>query len=215
MTDESCGLLGRYLRYGHHESLVTTVDIDGRPNVAPMGVELAGNNVILKPYITTRTYANIVRSGEAVVNVTSDALLYYYALFNPERIKYGKSRLVKPPRVLGNVDLYAECAVVEVTPRGDVGLTSLRPLCCHRGSGSKLAFSRANSSVIEALVHYTKLLHFVNTGNLEEARLRYSAIEAARGIVLKVGNEVLRKVIDDIWVKSLQLVGGHSPLEGF
>lgn len=198
--------LRKYLRYGHHESIVTTVDNTGKPNTAPMGVKLVSNIITLKPYVTTRTYANILNVREVMVNITADSLLYYYALFNPERIRYGNPKIIKPPRVLGGVDLYIECVVEDIALHDEVALVSLKPLCWYRGSGSKLAFSRANSSVIEALIHYTKLPYLISSGDLEGVRYRYVAIEAARNIVMKVGNDVLKKVIDDILNKSMRLI---------
>ncbi len=205
-TGSCCRELRKYLRYGHHESIVTTVDSVGKPNTAPMGVELIGNTIVVKPFTTTRTYANILNLGEVMINITTDSLLYYYALFSPDRIRYGNPKTIKPPKVLGSVDLYVECVVEGIAPHGEVALASLKPVYWCRGSGSKLAFSRANSSVIEALTHYTKLPYLISRGDLEGVKHRYAAIEAARNIVMKVGNDVLKKIIDDVLDRSVRLI---------
>lgn len=203
---DTCRSLERYLRYGHHESIVTTVDSSGRPNPAPMGIELISGKVLMRPYLNTRTYANILSLGEVMLNITADALLFYQALLNSERVRYGSPKVIKPPRILGSVDLYVECVVDTATCYEDFAVISLRPICCYRGRGSRLAYSRANSAVIEALIHYTKLPYLISRGDLEGIKQRYIALQASRNIVLKVGNDVLKGVVEDVWSRSLELI---------
>jgi len=57
------------------ESIVTTADADGVVNVAPMGPHIDDESftgITLKPFSSSRTYANLKRSGVAVVHVTDD-----------------------------------------------------------------------------------------------------------------------------------------------
>jgi hypothetical protein len=57
------------------ESIVTTADADGVVNVAPMGPHIDNESftgITLKPFRSSRTYANLKRSGVAVVHVTDD-----------------------------------------------------------------------------------------------------------------------------------------------
>ena len=58
------------------ESIVTTVAPDGTPNIAPMGVEWGDEVIVLKPFVQTTTYRNLVASGTAVVNLIDDVLLF-------------------------------------------------------------------------------------------------------------------------------------------
>lgn len=204
---EACKDLRSYLRYGHHECIVTTVNGGGEVNAAPMGVEFVNNLIILKPYIDTRTYSNILDVGEVVLNITSDSLLYYHALFKPGEIRYGSSKRVRPLRILGNVDMYVE-AVVDSISKHDrkVATVSLRPILCYMGCGSRLAYSRANSLLIEALIHYTKLNPLINEGKFEEVANRYEAIREVYHVVLKVGNDELKKIITDVMLRSSDLI---------
>ncbi|MEM9353042.1 MAG: DUF447 domain-containing protein [Planctomycetota bacterium] len=59
------------------ECIVTTLNADGTVNVAPMGPEVddSMDRVVLKPFKTSTTYANVSRTRTAVVNVTDDVLL--------------------------------------------------------------------------------------------------------------------------------------------
>jgi hypothetical protein len=63
------------------EGLVTTANADGRPHLAPMGAVLENESseplqrVLLRPYQTSTTFANLKRTGQAVFHVTDDVLL--------------------------------------------------------------------------------------------------------------------------------------------
>jgi hypothetical protein len=58
------------------ETVVTTMDEDGTANFAAMGVIWGDERLIIRPYVDTRTYRNLVRTREAVVNVTDDVLIF-------------------------------------------------------------------------------------------------------------------------------------------
>lgn len=56
------------------EGLVTTLNADGTPNIAPMGplVDPQLRQFVLRPYQTSDTYANLKRAGQGVLHVTDD-----------------------------------------------------------------------------------------------------------------------------------------------
>lgn len=59
------------------ESLVTTIDAQGVVNLAPMGpvVDREITSIELRPFVGSRTYANLRATERAVVHVTDDCLL--------------------------------------------------------------------------------------------------------------------------------------------
>jgi uncharacterized protein len=59
------------------EALVTTLDADGAPHLAPMGPRVSADfaRFTLRPFPTSHTYHNLLRHGEGVLHVTDDALL--------------------------------------------------------------------------------------------------------------------------------------------
>jgi hypothetical protein len=71
------------------EGIITTINADGRPNIAPMGalVDEPGREplarMILRPFLTTATYANLRRTGQAVFHVTDDVELLARAAIGP------------------------------------------------------------------------------------------------------------------------------------
>jgi hypothetical protein len=66
------------------ESIVTSVDLRGQINLAPMGPRVdpqlltrdaEGALLVLRPFDSSRTYRNLIETGKAVVHVTDDAEL--------------------------------------------------------------------------------------------------------------------------------------------
>ena len=59
------------------EGIVTTLNKDGTPNIAPMGpiVDANFDRLLLRPFRTSITYQNLKRTGEGVFHVTDDVEL--------------------------------------------------------------------------------------------------------------------------------------------
>ncbi len=66
------------------EGLLTTENADGSINVAPMGpiVDLQMTRLLLRPYQTSTTYANLKRTGRGVFHVTDDVEMLARAAVN-------------------------------------------------------------------------------------------------------------------------------------
>ena len=54
------------------ETVVITVDADGAPHIAPMGIREEGDLVVLAPFRPSTTLDNLTSNGAAVVNLTDD-----------------------------------------------------------------------------------------------------------------------------------------------
>lgn len=60
------------------EAIVTTTNEDGTINIAPMGplVDDALEILLLRPFRTSTTYKNLVRTSQGVMHITDDVLLF-------------------------------------------------------------------------------------------------------------------------------------------
>ena len=60
------------------EGIATTLNPEGTVNIAPMGPIVAPelNCLLLRPFKSSTTYANLVRHGQGVFHVTDDVLLF-------------------------------------------------------------------------------------------------------------------------------------------
>ena len=67
------------------ETIVTTIAEDGIVNCASMGVEWGEGAVVLKPFLDTTTYRNLVATRAAVVNLIDDVRVFAHAaISNPQ-----------------------------------------------------------------------------------------------------------------------------------
>jgi hypothetical protein len=137
------------------ESIVTTLAPDGRVNVAPMGVEWGDETIVLKPFLETATYRNLLASGDAVVNITDDVRLFARAaISNPEPT-------TAPASVVRGVILTDCCSWREVrvesldsTPPRSRAIARV----VHRGVLREfIGFNRARHAVLEAAIYATRL----------------------------------------------------------
>jgi len=58
------------------ETIVTTVSPEGRPHIAPMGMQEIDGLVVLMPFRPSQTLDNILASRRAVLNLTGDVRIF-------------------------------------------------------------------------------------------------------------------------------------------
>jgi len=137
------------------ESIVTTIDGEGRVNCAPMGVEWGDDVIVLKPFLDTATYRNVSATQAAVVNLIDDARVFARAaISNPEYP-------TKPAAVVPGVVLTDGCswrelrvrAIDSTPPRSRIEMDVV-----HRGVTREfIGFNRARHAVLEAAIYATRL----------------------------------------------------------
>src|SRR5262245_11558074 len=137
------------------ESIVTTVAEDGTVNCAPMGVEWGDEAIVLKPFLETTTYRNVVPTRSAVVNLTDDV-----RIFARGAIAHPQPPTVPAERVRGVV--LADCcswrelevrAIDSTPPR-----SRIEAAVVHRGTRREfIGFNRACHAVLEAAIYATRL----------------------------------------------------------
>lgn len=136
------------------ESLLTTLDREGRVNFAPMGVVWGEEEIVVKPYRETTTCRNLLETGEAVVNLVDDVLYYVRgALASPTFPSV-------PAAVVRGVVLEAACSWRELRVRAaETAEPRARFICSvvHRGVRREfLGYNRARGAVIEATILATR-----------------------------------------------------------
>lgn len=156
------------------EGVVTTLDGDGRLNVAPMGpvVEPAMSTLLLRPFTTSTTYRNLKRSGAGVFHVTDDVLLLARAAVG---------ELHEPPatlpaqRVAGAV-LADACRWYEFTVESlddSEERTRIEARVVHSGRlRDFFGFNRAKHAVVEAAILATR----VHLLDVDDIRRQFAAL---------------------------------------
>lgn len=140
------------------EGIVTTLAPDGAVNVAPMGprVDASIRQLVLRPFRTSRTFANLQAHGEGVFHVTDDVLLLAHAaLGDPQPPPPMKAATSVRGFMLSDACRYYEFRVRSIDDREErthieadvVGSGRLRDF---------FGFNRAKHAVIEAAILATR-----------------------------------------------------------
>jgi hypothetical protein len=137
------------------ETIVTTVGADGVVNCAPMGVEWGNDTIVLKPFLDTATYRNVVATRAAVVNLTDDCRVFARAaISNPAYATVPAT--VVPGVVLADACSWRELSVKTIDsgpPRSRIETTVV-----HRGTRREfVGFNRAAHAVLEAAIYATRV----------------------------------------------------------
>jgi len=160
------------------ETMVSTLDAAGRPNVAPMGIGLEGDAILLRPFRSALTCANLEALGEGVVHFTDDVLVFARCALQtylPPHHPAAKVRGI----VLDDACSWREFVVT------DKDLTAERALFRARvvagGQGREfLGFNRAQHAVVEATILATRR-HLLERASILDAMARLEPLVAKTG----------------------------------
>jgi hypothetical protein len=136
------------------ETILTTMAPDGAINFAPMGVEWGEAELVIKPFLETTTFRNVVASRVAVVNLTDDVMLFAQGALASPQFPW------QPATVVSGAVLEAACSwrELEVVSIDDTPPRS-RIVCrvVHHGTRREfLGFNRARHAVLEAAILATR-----------------------------------------------------------
>lgn len=137
------------------ETIVTSISAAGQVNCAPMGVEWGDASIVLKPFLDTATYRNLVATRAAVVNLTDDVRVFARAaITNPEYATV-------PAAAVRGVVLADCCSWREVEVRtidSTPPRSRIETAVVHRGFQREfIGFNRARHAVLEAAIYATRL----------------------------------------------------------
>ena len=137
------------------ETIVTSLDANGVVNCAPMGVEWGDDSIILKPFLETATYRNLMATRAAVINLTDDVLLFAQAAISDPVYA------TVPAQAVRGVVLADCCSWREVEVRAvdsSPPRSRIETAVVHRGTRREfIGFNRARHAVLEAAIYATRL----------------------------------------------------------
>jgi hypothetical protein len=155
------------------ETIVTTLGDDGTVNVAPMGVEWGERVIVLKPFLETATYRNVVATGAAVVNLTDDVRVFARAAISNPPCPTVDAVVVRGA-VLADCCSWREVTVrsIDSTPPR----SRIETEVVHHGTRREfLGFNRARHAVLEAAIYATRV-HLLPRDVLESELARLQII---------------------------------------
>jgi hypothetical protein len=160
------------------ETIFSTLDVDGKPNFAPMGLALKGDAVAVRPYRNTRTFGNLSLTGCGVANVTDDVLAFVKSCFYDAVLPHFPAEKIHGA-VFEHTCSWMELEVVSGS--GDDVRADFDCRVVHTGRRKDYAgFCRAGGAVIEAAILATRI-DMNDLETVEEELNRYQAIVEKTG----------------------------------
>jgi uncharacterized protein len=155
------------------EAIVTTVNAQGEPHLAPLGLIAEGDRWILAPFHPSTTLENLRQAPFAVANLTDDVRVFAGCLTGRRDWPLAAANVVAAPRLAATL-AHLELVVVEVREH------ELRPrfVChvVHRASHAPFqGFNRAQAAVIEGAVMVSRL-HLLSRTEVEAELARLEIV---------------------------------------
>jgi hypothetical protein len=155
------------------ETIVTTIDAGGAVNCAPMGVEWGEPTIVLKPFLDTATYRNVVATRAAVINLTDDVRVFAHGAISNPGFETTPASVVNGV-VLSDCCSWREVAVeaIDSTPPR----SRIETRIVHHGFRREfVGFNRAAHAVLEAAIYATRL-HLLQRDFIESELARLQVI---------------------------------------
>ena len=185
---------------GHqYETIITTADIDGNLNAAPIGVLCRGSDkVMCRIFKGIRTLDNIISQREFVVNITHDPLLFTWSLLdNLMEEDFNEDKSIK------NADCYFKCEVTDLKEavkqsdpirKKSEAIVIKADVCELVINNPVNAYNRAFGYVVESLANYSKL----DLVGDEKRKYYLDSFREAYRVVRKVGSKMDKKAMENI-----------------
>jgi hypothetical protein len=137
------------------ETIVGTVNADGSPHLAPLGVHPVGERLVLAPFRPSRTLDNLKRSGVATINATDDVRVFAGLLTGRREWPTKACQHIAAQR-LENALWHAEVEV-EMEEEDDKRPRFLCNLLHEQTHHPFRGFNRAQFAVVEAAILYSRV----------------------------------------------------------
>ena len=175
------------------ETILSTLDAEGYPHFAPMGLLWGEEYMTVCPYRDTQTCRNLMATGCGVANVTDNVLAYVQTAL------YDAVLPGRPARVIDGVVFLQACSwrELEVVEKG--GADDRAEIRCRVVHAEKqhdfLGFCRAGNAIIEATILATRL-HLVERNDVEEKMAGFEAIvDKTGGVIEREAMRLVREFI--------------------
>ncbi len=173
---------------------MSTFDDKKNPHAAPMGASTEDmKNIILTVYKTSQTYKNLMNKKMGVINITSNPFLFYCTLFKDlnkdgeiPKEWYHHAFSVESPYML-NAEASIEVRVFKIDEMNEKTKMYCRiEKILFNERKAIQAYTRANSAVIESLIHASRIEMYLDTGKKNQANKLIELVDHYDKIVTKV-----------------------------
>ncbi len=164
------------------ETLLVSSNLDGSPNIAPMGITRRDKSLIVKPFKPSQTYENLKRGGSISIHISHDPLLFLKTAFKQEFDQ--QTEMVK------DTDAIIQAEITSLIHEDELRASfRLYPSSLEIKNSTPTVFSRGRADAIELVINATRLqVH--KTENLDhEVQLIVTKIRENIEIINRVSVE--------------------------
>ena len=198
-----------------YEVIITTYDQQNQPNAAPMGFTITKEKqVIIRPFKESDTYKNLQHQKACIVNITNDPDLFVKSTLFQDLLTddfYNKSKMINAPILKACKGNHIVLKVANETEEEERGIFYCDIINAELCKENVQPHTRAFSSLIEILIHTTRVIHFSrikrpNDSNVKQLR---ELIKHHSQIISRVTNKdsQFQKYVEKILAKISQEVG--------
>lgn len=178
-----------------YETVVTTVSPQGVAHIAPMGIQHAGDAILLKPFKPSHTLDNVLATGVAVMNLTTDVRVFAGCVTGR------RDWPCVPAEVVPCVRLAAALAHVELR-LAETRDDPQRPVLvmsrvCERTHAPFAGFNRAQAAVLEGAILVSRLSMLPREKVDAEMAYLQIAIDKTAGLPEHEAWDWLRRAVAD------------------
>jgi hypothetical protein len=137
------------------ETIVTTADSAGRVHIAPLGLLVEGEGLVIAPFHPSTTLENLRAVPFAVANYTDDVRIFAGCLTERREWPLAPSSEVPVPRLAASL-AHAELAVTRVTEHSERPRFHCR-VVARAVHAPFQGFNRAKAAVVEAAILASRL----------------------------------------------------------
>jgi hypothetical protein len=162
---------------------VIAVSFSGEPHPAPIGVRFRGGVFEATIYHDTATYANLKVHPMCTLNVVGSGLLFYDAVYMKHKLRV---MCEGDYWFLADADAWlGVTALEESTDRGK-SVFKFKPEVLHLSRVKPKPYTRADSALVEMLVHESRIKPYIDSGLLVEAKRLYDLIAHYNELVARI-----------------------------
>ena len=180
-----------------YETVVTTINSDGTTHIAPMGIRQENDRYLIAPFKPSRTLDNLVNSGVAVINATTEVMIFAGCLTGRQDWPVVDAAHIPCKRLAAALS-HVE---VRVESRED---DELRPVFTCRpvhaaAHGAFRGLNRAQAAVVEAAILVSRLHMLPEQKIRSELEYLAIAIKKTAGEKERTAWKWLMEKVDDYY----------------
>jgi|GEM_PF-2128242 hypothetical protein len=169
-----------------YEVVMVSSSSDSQPHVAPIGIRLKKNHLLSRVYTDTITYSNLSANSLCTLNLIRDGRIFYLALYDKEQLARQIERRDGFWVITGSEGwLGLRVADIQNDSR-EARMFEFEAVDGGPLTHPTKGYSRADTALVEMLVHSTRIAPFLKQGRTEDAKMLVELLRHYYSLIKRV-----------------------------